>query len=237
MEASLVRRETPWQVAVLWFRVLTFRAKHEDLAALGTRHLQVGLLATALVGAGRYWDNPKANVLQLLGIGSVAYVLVLSSILWVVVKPLGPSSALTYRNLLAWLSLCSLPAAFYAIPVERWMPAGSARALNIAFLGVVAAWRVALLVDFLRQLARFSWLRVAVAAILPLTAIVTALAILNVEHAVFDIMGGIDRTDPYGGAYITVLILAFGSIYVFPVALLAWIWIAIGEARGRAGSW
>jgi hypothetical protein len=223
------------EVASDWLRILTFRAGPEDLAALGPRHLAAGLAATVLVGAGRYWDNPKALLLQHLGLGSLAYILVLACVLFIAVKPLSPGGAFSFRNLLTWLSLCSLPAAFYALPVERWMPVPAARSLNIAFLAVVATWRVALLVAYLRRFALLSWFRVAVATLLPLTAIVTALAVLNVEHAVFDIMSGIDESDARGGAYLTVLILAVGSIYVFPVALLAWIWIGIREAVSRQG--
>lgn len=221
------------RLAAPWIRILVFRAGRADFGSLGRVHLAAGLAATALVGAGRYWDHPKAILPQLLGLGSLAYVVALAAVLYAVVKPLSRSPALTYRHLLTWLSLCSLPAAFYAIPVERWTAPQTAVSLNIAFLAVVALWRVALLVAWLRILAGLSWFRVAVASLLPLTAIVTALAVLNVEHAVFDLMSGIDREDPHGGAYLTVIILAFWSVYVFPVALVAWIWLAIRDARGK----
>ena len=87
--------------------------------------------------------------------------------------------------------------------------------------------------DYLRVLARLSWVRIAVAALLPLTAIVTALALLNVEHAVFDLMSGTTRADPHGAAYFVVLLLAFGSIHIFPLALLGWLWIWYQDMRAR----
>ncbi len=222
-----------WRLVTLWFRILTLRASHEDLASLGSTHLTAGAIATLLVGAGRYWDNPKATVLQHLGLGSLLYIVVLAALLYGAVKPLAPSNEFSFRNILAWLSLCSLPAAFYALPVERWTSTGTATSLNVAFLAVVAVWRILLLVEYLRLLARLSWVRIAVAALLPLTAIVSALALLNVEHAVFDLMSGTNRADPHGAAYFVVLVLAFGSIHIFPIALLGWLWIWYQDMRAR----
>ena len=45
-------------------RVLFFRASREELLDLDRRHLALGLLATWLVGIGRYWDSPRARLYQ-----------------------------------------------------------------------------------------------------------------------------------------------------------------------------
>src|SRR3712207_7552248 len=44
--------------------------------------LAFGLACTWLVGVGRYWDNPRASLLQHLGVGSVVYVFALALLLW-----------------------------------------------------------------------------------------------------------------------------------------------------------
>ena len=72
------------------FRILSFRATHEQLMQLDRRHLVLGLLLTWLVGMGRWWEDPGAYLLQHLGIGSLAYVFVLSAYLWLILWPLAP---------------------------------------------------------------------------------------------------------------------------------------------------
>ncbi len=52
-------------------RVLTFRFTRHDIEDFKTTHLVIGLFFTCLVGMGRYWDNPKAELLQTLGVGSI----------------------------------------------------------------------------------------------------------------------------------------------------------------------
>jgi len=52
-------------------RMLTFRASSDELHALDRRHLALGLLLRWLVGMGRWWEDPRAGLLQHLGIGSI----------------------------------------------------------------------------------------------------------------------------------------------------------------------
>jgi len=56
-------------------RLLFFRASQSELIQLGWRHLAIGVICTWLVGVGRYWDNPRAGLLQHLGVGSVIYIM------------------------------------------------------------------------------------------------------------------------------------------------------------------
>ena len=58
-------------------RILTLRFTRDDLEGLGTRHLVYGLLVTWAVGIGRYWDHPDPYMLQSLGLGSLAGMVVL----------------------------------------------------------------------------------------------------------------------------------------------------------------
>lgn len=71
-------------------RLLSFRATAEDYARFGAQHLRLALLLTWLVGMGRWWDDPRANMVQKLGVGSLLYVLFLALVIYGVTLPLRP---------------------------------------------------------------------------------------------------------------------------------------------------
>jgi hypothetical protein len=206
-------------------RVLTFRASREELLALDHRHLAFGLLWTWIAGAGRYWDNPQASLLQHLGVGSLLYVFVLSGFLWAVIAPLRPEGW-SYPRLLTFVTLTSPPAVLYAIPVERFASIDAARTMNVWFLAVVAAWRVALLFWFLGRLARLRWYEVIVAALLPLCCVVVGLTLLNLEHVVFNIMGGL-REDPSPNADAYGFLFALGMLSMMALPVLALLYVGM----------
>ena len=205
-------------------RVLAFRADREELVALDRRHLAFGLACTWIVGMGRYWDHPRAVLLQHLGVGSVVYVFVLAALLWFVIRWLGPRDW-SYERVLTFVTLTSPPAALYAFPIERFVVLDTANAVNAWFLAAVAAWRVALLVWFLRRLGALTWPRIVVGTLLPLSLVVTSLAALNLEHVVFRIMGGITETERSASdaAYGVVVMLTFLSVYAFLPLVISWI--------------
>ncbi len=176
-------------VSDVW-RLLTFRLSREDFLRFDYGHLAVGLVLTWIVGMGRWWDDPGANLLQHLGVGSVIYIFVLAFVLWLVVRPFSPPDW-TYKRVLTFVSLTSPPALLYAIPVERFFELSTARSMNVWFLAAVALWRVALLFYYLRRFARLKIFTVVVSALLPMMAIVATLTVLNLERAVFDVMGGL----------------------------------------------
>ncbi len=203
------------------FRLLTFRSTREDFLSFGWKHLAFGLFCTWLVGMGRYWDNPRVSVVQHLGIGSVVYVFALALLLYLLVLPLKPKDW-TYFRVCTFISLVSPPAILYAIPVERAFQLATANNINVWFLGIVAAWRVALLVFYLRRSGALDWLSVVTVTLLPLTMIVVALTALNLEKAVFSIMGGLTPNERSGndGAYEILFLLSLLSFFLFvPVAL------------------
>ena len=228
----------PASVLTTTLRLLTFRASRDELANLGTPHLAFGLLATWIVGIGRWWDDPDAHLLQHLGLGSVAYVFVLAFVLWLLAKPLGPQNW-TYRSVLTFVTLTSPPALLYAIPVERFLDLETARLINVWFLAFVAVWRVALLVFYLRRLARLPWHCVVVATLLPITLIVTVLTALNLERAVFDVMGGLrEEGTAADSAYgVLVALTLLSTILVGPLLLaygLIWFFRSRSpSSRGR----
>lgn len=213
-------------------RVLTFRRPSAAIATYWPAHLGFGLAFTWLAGVGRYWDNPRSALWQHLGLGSVAYVFSLALMLWVLLLPLRPERW-SYRNVLVFVTLTSPPAVLYAIPVERFMSLEAAQSANAWFLAVVATWRVALLVWFLRQIATLSGFSIVVGTLLPLTLIVVALTALNLEHVVFSLMAGIapEERSANDVSYTVVMVLAFFSIFAAPILLLGYAWLAYRARR------
>ena len=190
------------------------------------------LVISWLVGVGRYWDHPSAETWQYFGLGSVAYIFCLSALLYVVVLPLRPSNW-EYRGVLVFVGLTSLPAALYAIPVERFMDLETAKAMNAWFLGVVAAWRVALLLRYLNKSARLGWVVIVIVTVMLLSGIVVTLSMLNLEHVVFDIMAGIreENASPNDTAYEIVLMLGIFSVIAFPVTFIAYVAAVVRRIR------
>lgn len=227
MNTAIVREILGYQV-----RFLTFRGGRPNLENHAGYYLGYGLLVTWLAGIGRYWDNPRAELWQHLGLGSLAYVFTLALLIYLIVMPLRPRNW-SYRNVLIFICLTSLPALLYAIPVERFMTLEGAQAANAGFLAVVAVWRVALYINFLRTAARLSVLKIIVATLLPLALIVVALTLLNLEHVIFDIMAGIREADqgPNDTAYMVVLVLGVLSYFGSPVLALAYLAMVAMEAR------
>ena len=208
--------------------LLTFREFKPNLRDHWRAYLGWGLFWTWVAGMGRYWDNPKAEWWQTLGLGSLAYIFVLALVLWLLILPLRPKNW-SYRNILIFLSLTALPAVLYAIPVERFMPLREAQSANAWFLAIVATWRVALLWFFLTRVAQLRGFAIFVACLLPLTLIVTALTMLNLEHVVFNIMAGNTPTDQSGndGAYFVLAILTFFSFFALWPLLAGYIVLII----------
>jgi hypothetical protein len=209
----------------LWVRLLTFRARLEDYESLGSRQLIMGLIVCWIVGMGRYWDDPRAVLLQKAGVGSVVYVFALAALLWLTVKPLNPKR-FSYVGILTFVTMTSPPAMLYAIPVEKWMSLEAANDVNLKFLSIVALWRLGLWIHYLRRYALFTGFRTFVTATLPLAFIFMALVEMNLHHVVFNIMGGIREADQssqdaaYGALWL------FG-LFAFPVSCIAGIgWLS-----------
>lgn len=215
------------------WRLLTFRSTKKELRELGSRELCYGLAWTWLVGMGRWWDDPGASLPQHLGLGSLVYVVCLATLLWAVMAPLKPDHW-SWKNVLTFVTLTSPPAILYAIPVERFTPLDTARLLNVIFLGVVATWRVALLVFYLRRLGGLSGAAVLSGALLPLTFVVAALSYLNLERAVFEVMAGLDTAGTANDtAYLVLLVITLLSVYAVVPLLLIYAWCCYKRRRAR----
>lgn len=210
----------------VWLRLLTFRARPEDYENLNRSHLIAGLAACWLVGIGRYWDDSRATGLQHAGMGSVIYVFVLAALLWLVVKPMRPDR-FTYIRVLTFIAMTAPPAALYAIPVEKWMSMEAANLTNLRFLGIVALWRLALWIHYLRRFGGFSALLTFYAAAMPISVILITLTSLNLHHVVVNIMGGIREADKSSQDAAYNALFVFGLLSV-PVSLIAGIgWLIV----------
>ena len=215
------------------WRVLTFRKPLGAIASNYAGYLGFGMAMTWLAGVGRYWDNPRATAWQHMGLGSVVYVLVFAFVLWAVLDPLRLRSA-TYENVLMFVCFTSAPAVLYAIPVELFMTPEAARTANAWFLAAVAGWRVTLLGQFLRRGMGLSWGAAVVTGLLPLCLTVVTLSLLNLEHVVFEFMGGMGpgQRSSNDTAYGVVVVLSVLSFLAAPILLIAYLAI-VSEARKK----
>ncbi|HAV14160.1 MAG TPA: hypothetical protein DCX06_11810 [Opitutae bacterium] len=206
----------------LIFRWLTFRISLEEIKGLNKWHLIAGLIGTWFVGMGRYWDDPGAQLLQHLGLGSVIYIFVLSALLFVFIWGIG-AHELSYFRLLTFISLTSFPAILYAIPVERFVDIETATTMNAWFLAIVALWRVSLLILFMRVIGPMSTMTALIAGLLPLMLIIATLTILNLNRVVFNVMAGFQEANAHNGAYEIMLIISFLSFYAALPTLIVYI--------------
>ena len=181
---------------------------------------------------GRYWDNPRVSLSQHLGVGSVIYVFALALLLYLLGLPLRPKKW-SYFRVCTFVSLVSPPAVLYAIPVERVFNLDIANSINVWFLGIVATWRVALLVFYLRRSGALAWGSVVTVTLLPLTLIIVTLTMLNLERAVFDFMGGMSQRSGNDGAYGALFLLSMLSLLLFIPTLILYAILAIIEINYR----
>jgi hypothetical protein len=204
-------------------RVLTFRASRDELLFDDPRVLYFGLLTTWIVGIGRFWDNPDDAFYRHLGIGSVVYVFVLSLIIFIFVFPFKVPN-FNYRRVLTFITMTSPPGLLYAIPVRTLWGADLGSGIYLKFLGVVAVWRVSLLFFYLSRFCLLNKFNRFVTAFLPLSLIITTLAILNLDKVVFDIMDG-DFGSPsvHNYSYAIEVYLANLSILFFGPLLVSYI--------------
>ncbi len=220
------------EVLVTEGRFLALQPVKPDFARLGNCFLALGLISAWLAGVGRYWDNPRADLWQTLGLGSVAYVFAMALILWLLIKPLRPQNW-SYRSVLTFVGMTSPPAILYAIPVERFSTLETAQIINVWFLAVVAVWRVILLVLYLVRSAKLSGGTVLIAALLPLVLIVSALAALNLEHVVFRLMAGLaeEERSANDAAYAVLVVITYFSFFASPILLFAYVGAVIHRWR------
>lgn len=217
-------------------RLLFFCASEEELRTMNRRHLALGLVFTWLVGMGRWWEDPKASLLQHLGVGSVVYVFILALFLWLMLWPLTPPHW-SFLNVLIFVTLTAPPAILYAIPVRHGLPLQIGQTVRLWMLAIVAGWRVALLVFYLRRGAGLPWFRWMVAALFPLMLVVFTLTVLNLEKVVFDFMGGVRESDRSvnDAAYGVLVLICMCSTLAFVPLLVAYLTCSVNSILAKYG--
>ncbi len=206
-------------------RVLTFRITENELLYFNRYDLLVGLLFTWLAGVGRYWDNGRAEILQVLGVGSVVYVFLLALYLWLIIWPLR-SPSWNYFRVLTYITLTAPPAVLYAIPFQMIFPDPryeTANTLNAWLLVLVSLWRIALLWQLLRSVAKMDAYTLIISMFMSLLPIIVGITALNLEHAVFHIMGGITNPSPNDVTYEILMIISIVSILAIGPVLVLYI--------------
>lgn len=199
-------------------KLLTFKLTREEMLEFNNKHLIAGISGTWVVGMGRYWDDPKANLLQHLGLGSVIYIFALAVFIWLILLPF-KIEKWNYRIVLTFIALTSFPAIFYAIPVERFFSISTANIMNVWFLLIVALWRLCLLYYFLKHFTRLSLGNIVTVTFMPICLIISVLTILNLHNVVFEVMGGIRNPSPHDSSYL-ILMLLTGLSMILAIPLL-----------------
>jgi hypothetical protein len=202
-------------------RLLIFKPGVPDLRRLGPLYLAIGLIFVCLAGIARHWDDPRADLWQRLGLGSIVYAFAFAALLWLLLWPLRPRNW-RYTNVLVFMTLTALPAVLYALP-GRFLPAGDIPTAQMGLVGLVSAWRVGLLWCYLRGSAGLTGAGLVIALCLPLALVITTLSVLNFGRPVFDIMGG-KMNAPSGNAYAVLLSAEAIAIPATPVLLLLYAW-------------
>jgi len=191
------------------------------MLAFNKSHFIAGLIGTWVVGVGRYWDDPGAKLLQHLGMGSVIYIFVLAALIWLIVYPF-KIEKWNYFLVVTFIGLTSFPAIFYAIPVERFLSIETANKVNVWFLAVVAAWRLALLYYFLKHFTRLKLGDILTITLMPICLIISILTALNLHRVVFNVMGGVRNPTPHDEAYFVLILLTGLSVILIGPLIIAY---------------
>ncbi|RZK39312.1 MAG: hypothetical protein EOO90_19225 [Pedobacter sp.] len=206
------------ELARFILKLLTFKMTKQEMLTFNNKHLITGVAGTWIVGMGRYWDDPKASLLQHLGLGSVIYIFCLAAFIWLILLPFKINNW-SYRIVLTFIALTSFPAIFYAIPVEQFYSIQTSNTINVWFLVIVALWRLCLLYYFLKHFTRLSDRAIMIVTLMPMCLIISVLTILNLQNAVFAVMGGLRNSTPHDASYAILNLLTFLSV-LFAIPLL-----------------
>jgi hypothetical protein len=173
----------------LW-KFLTFRFRREDYERLGLRHLALGLAMTWLVGIARNWDLATATIPARLGLYSLSYVLVFSTVLWLMTRPFSGGDR-GWVKTLTFVSLTAAPGLIYGIPVEMFLPAQTAQQVNLGFLLVVAAWRFSLAINFIKLGFDLEVHEVIAVLFTPVCFMIAGLLVTGRVNMALAVMGGV----------------------------------------------
>lgn len=215
-------------------KLLTFKLTREEMLKFNRKHFYLGLVGTWLVGMGRYWDDTGANLMQHLGLGSVIYIFVLALFIWLILVPFKIENW-NYFTVVTFIGLTSFPAIFYAIPVEKFLSIETSNTINVWFLAIVAAWRLALLYYFLKHFTKLGKGNIITVTLMPICVIISVLTMLNLHRVVFNIMGGMRNPTPHDSSYMVLMLLTGISLFL-SIPLLISYGVGIYNRRKKLNS-
>lgn len=209
-------------------KFLVFLLKTKDYKRLGWEHVAVGLLFTWLVGIARNWDYANADVAARLGLYSIAYVFLLSPLIWALTIPLQVEES-KFVRVLAAVCMTAPYGLIYGIPVEMMFETDTAAAINLWFLGIVATFRVASLGHFLvLGICRSITSMIGVLS-LPICIIAVLLTITGRSGKVIELMSGLRQDEQTAREIAGASVNAIGvlAVCLAPIALVIYIGICI----------
>ncbi|QIB51985.1 hypothetical protein [Pseudomonas sp. OIL-1] len=213
-------------------RVLAFRQPGDRFRGQWPWHFACGVGITLLVGIGRYWNNPRAELWQQLGLGSLFYVVTLALVLRLLLLPFRPRNC-SLSELLLFLMMTAPPGLVFLIPVESFLSLRDAQFVNASLFGLVTLWRVALLIWFVRLVGGLSGLAMVTTCLASMILVAAALTLLNPEHVAVGFLGGI-RPEQHSAndmSYSLLALLSFTSVFIAPYLLVGYAWAWYRTAR------
>jgi hypothetical protein len=124
-----------------------------------------------------------------------------------------------YRSFLSLYWMTAPLAWFYAIPVERFLSAGEATRANLWLLGIVATWRVLLMIRVVSVLFNVSFRRALFPVMLFADTVALVLLLLT-PLPIVSIMGGIRLTESEQMIQHTAFRIGFTGLLTWPVWLI-----------------
>lgn len=214
------------EAARMQWRFVTFRMKDDEFDEFTWKNLLLGLSITWIVGIGRNWDLAGAPLFASLGLPSLAYVFVLSAVLFIFAAPLSYVKR-SYFHILTGVTMTAVPGLLYAIPVEKFMTMTQAQATNFWFLAIVATWRVALSIFFFIKSCQMTGGQAAATLLTPVTLILFGLQAFGRAGDIARIMGGIRnpsaQDDVTRVLFFLTLLAIPGFFFGLLVYLIAWV--------------
>lgn len=198
------------------------------LQVANTPHaLWLGLLFVLSAGFAREYDGEDLlrepwHLLLPLG-ASVATATLLFGLLWLVFTGWKKfdSTPRAYRAFLRLYWMTAPLAWLYAIPVERWMSAGDATLANLWLLGIVALWRVVLMIRVVGVIWNLPAAWHGIGPVM-LFADTVALVLLQLTPLpVISIMGGIRLTESERVLQSTAFMVGIWGTLSWPLWLIA----------------
>jgi hypothetical protein len=204
-----------------------------DLAA-DRRAVWVGLLFVLSAGLAREYDGEDLlrepwHVVVPVGASLAASLVLFLVAFWPVYTRKGVPFLSAYRSFLTLFWMTAPLAWLYGIPYERFLPPADATRANLWTLGLVAAWRVALMVRVVSVLTgRSVW--ASLFLVMAFADAVALIAIHQMPMPVVSFMGGVRLTESEAivqGVTVTVCVLGYLTAPLWGIGAL--VALAVGR--------